>query len=236
LSKILVPARSADDWQTFLAEPEKQWRTGFSARALAHCWQGSADFPPSVQSAFESSKVDAFHGLTMLLGIPEHKVPLKGGGHASQTDLFVLARTRSGDLVTIAVEGKVDETFDELVRDWLAAPQRDGTPGPTAGRKARLAYLCTCLELDEDKATELRYQLLHRTAAALIEADRFNARHALMLVHSFSPTSAWLDDYRAFARELGLEAGADEIVRVGERAGVELSIGWVRGEAAFLEA
>jgi hypothetical protein len=161
---------------------------------------------------------------------------VKGGGHASQTDLFVLARTRSGDLVTIAVEGKVDEKFDELVRDWLAAPQRDGTPGPTAGRKARLSYLCALLEIDEDKASELRYQLLHRTAAALIEADRFNARHALMLVHSFSRTSAWLDDYRAFARELGVEAGADEIVRVGARGGVELSVGWVRGEAAFLEA
>jgi uncharacterized protein DUF6946 len=235
VSKIVIPARSADDWQMFLAEPEKQWRTGYSAKALAHCWQSADDFPPSVRAALESSDYEALHGLTMLLGIPEHRVPLPGGGRASQTDLFVLASTTSGALVSIAVEGKVNESFDRLVSEWLTAPLDDGSPGPSPGRRKRLAYLCDLLRLDETKVTNLRYQLLHRTAAALIEASRFNARYGLMVVHSFSPADAWFDDYALFARELGVEVAVDKIVRVGERRSVELYVGWVKGEPAYLE-
>jgi len=47
VADILIPAASADDWRQFLAEPEKHWVTGRSARSLAHCWQAARDFPPS---------------------------------------------------------------------------------------------------------------------------------------------------------------------------------------------
>ena len=40
-----------------------------------------------------------------------------------------------------------------------------------------------------------KYQLLHRTASAIIEAERFNANHALMLVHSFSLANEWYGDF-----------------------------------------
>lgn len=236
VTKIVIPAQAADDWQVFLAEPAKQWKTGYSAKALAHCWMSADGFPASVRAALDRSPFEVFHRLTMLLGIPEHKVPLPGGSRASQTDLFVLARSANGDLVSIAVEGKVDEPFDRLVSEWLAAPLSDGSPGPSRGRERRLAHLCELLNLDEEAAKGLRYQLLHRTAAALIEAGRFNARHALMLVHSFSPTNAWFEDYAAFGRVLGAEVERDRIVAVGERGGVDLYLGWVKGEAAFLEA
>jgi hypothetical protein len=87
VTKIVVPATSADDWQRLLAEPEKQWKSGYSAKALADCWQAAADdFPGSVRTVFEQSGFKFFHGLTMLLGIPEHRVPLPGGRRASQTD------------------------------------------------------------------------------------------------------------------------------------------------------
>lgn len=234
-SKVLIPAKSADDWQAFLAEPEKQWRTGYSAKALAHCWMNGDDFPPSVRAAFSRSKYHVLHDLKMLLAIPEHRVPLPGGRRASQTDLFVLAKGANGDLVSIAVEGKVNESFDRLVSDWLAAPLDDGSPGPSPGRGKRLTHLCELLGLDEQAAGALRYQLLHRTAASLIEAERFNAQHAVMLVHSFSPTDAWFDDYTAFASQLGVVAKPNEIVLVGHRQGIDLYVGWVRGDAAFLE-
>ncbi len=69
----------------------------------------------------------------------------------------------------------------------------------------------------------------------MIEAQRFNEVHALMLVHSFSPNDAWLADYVAFAEALGgSDATPDAIVSVGERQGIELTLGWVKGEAAFL--
>lgn len=50
MSKVYIPARSADDWRRFLAEPGKQWRWGHSARTLACCWQGADGFPAGVHT------------------------------------------------------------------------------------------------------------------------------------------------------------------------------------------
>jgi hypothetical protein len=229
--KILIPARSPTDWQSLLAQPEKHWKTGFSAKALAHCWQSAGGFPSSVRAVFEKSGFEPFEDLTMLLGIVEHCVPLPGGRRASQTDLFVLAKAASGDLVTVTVEGKVAEPFGPLVSEWLTSD----TDGPSVGKLERLAFLCDKLGIGDVDCKTVRYQLLHRTASALIEAARFNARHALMLVHSFSSDHAWFDDYAHFAHVLGAEAEVDSLVSAGERDGVRLYLGWATGEPGFLE-
>ena len=225
--RILVPAQSAHDWASGLADPGKQWRTGYSAKTLATCWQAADDFPESVRHLFEASDDLLFAQVELLFASPEWKVPLPGGSRASQTDLFALARVPTG-LVAITVEGKVDEPFGPLVTDWL---RRSDEGGESAGKQKRLDYLCLELGVDVDSVEQLRYQLLHRTVSALIEARRFTARHALMLVHSFSPTSEWLDDYIAFAATLGVEgAGKNTLSRVGDRDGVELHLGWCSGD------
>ena len=114
---IYIPARSADDWAQFLADPEKHWRTGYSARTLAHSWQDADGFPSEIQEALASNEYLA--GLQLLLALPEHQVPLVGGSRPSQNDIWALART-STDLVSIAVEGKVKEPFGPTMSDWLA--------------------------------------------------------------------------------------------------------------------
>ena len=48
MSKILIPAQSPEDWKQFLAKPEKHWKTGFSARSLAYCWQEADGIPPDI--------------------------------------------------------------------------------------------------------------------------------------------------------------------------------------------
>jgi hypothetical protein len=242
VSRIFVPAKSADDWQALLADPQKHWRTGFSAKALAHCWQEADDFPPSVRAVFDASPVRLFHNIELVLALPEHKVSLPGGRRASQTDLFALGRSNE-ELVSIAVEGKVAESFGNRVEDWLeqrAAEEekRGGAHEPSAGAQERLRYLCELVGLREEEVSDLRYQLIHRTASALIEARRFNARHALMLVHSFSQTDppVWLDDFQTFADRLKCEgAAAGRLVSVGDRDGIDLYLGWAEGEARFLE-
>src|SRR3954447_19479677 len=118
MAEILVPARSPDDWRHFLAEPDKHWSTGRSAKSLAHCWQAARDFAPSVRRVFKESPYPLFHEIEMLVGLVEHDVPLPGAGFASANDLYVLAKSR-GDLVSVAVEGKAGEKFDALVSDWL---------------------------------------------------------------------------------------------------------------------
>jgi Domain of unknown function (DUF6946) len=77
---------------------------------LARCWEAADGFPPEVEAILRSAGQTDMVGLEPLLIVPEYRIPLPGGSRASQTDVFVLARSATG-LVTIAVEGKVDEAF-----------------------------------------------------------------------------------------------------------------------------
>jgi hypothetical protein len=218
---IFVPSHSADDWKQFLADPEKHWRTGYSARTLAYAWHEAADFPREVRTVLSQQ----FPNIEMLLGIPEHKVALPGGGRASQTDLWVLARS-GNDLVSIAVEGKVSETFGPTIAEWLV--------DASDGKRERLTFLRAQLGSVEDVPGTVRYQLLHRAASAILEAKRFRARQAVLLVHSFSRTREWLDDFIAFGALLGADVEADRLMPVRECDGVQFSIGWVCGNEVYL--
>ena len=151
-------------------------------------------------------------------------MPLPGGGNPSQNDLFVLAKGNE-QLISIAVEGKVSEPFGPLVSDWFR--------NPSEGKKKRLAFLCKTLGLEQDKVLSIRYQLLHLTASALIEAERFNAKHALMMVHSFSPTNEGYEDFEKFAGLYGVQTERDKIISLGWTNGIGLYIGWVKGDAAL---
>jgi len=191
-----------EDRQSLPADPEKHWRKGYSASALAYCWQEADGFPDRVTRTFEKSDIDLFQNIEMLLAIPEYKVSLPGGSRSSQNDLFVLAKG-GGQLISITVEGKVLEPFGDTVFKWL----ENSSPG----RKKRLKFLCSELGLEVDRLSNIRYQLLHRTVSAILEAKRFNASHALMLVHSFSSKDEWFEDYALFATLFGIKAELNRI-------------------------
>ena len=82
---------------------------------------------------------------------------------------------------------------------------------------------------------DLRYQLLHRTAAAVFDAQRFAAPHALMLIHSFSEQDAWLDDYTRRSLHGWVPAARMRTprVRIGPRAGATLYLRWIRDEQQY---
>ncbi len=220
MSRVYIPASSAEQWAQFLAEPIKHWRRGYSARALAYSWQEARGFPDEIGSVLAST----FPSAELLLALPEHKVPLPGGSRSSQNDIWVLARSE-GQLISIAVEGKVSEPFGPTVQEW----QIKSSPG----KDKRLAYILSLLGLPSVQENT-RYQLLHRTASAIIEAQRFNAAHAVVLVHSFSRSCEWFEDYAAFVSLMGGIAAEDRMVSVGTRSGVSLHLAWVRGNADYL--
>ena len=123
------------------------------------------------------------------------------------------------ELGIIAVEGKVDEVFGELVSDW-----NDGSDG----KRKRLLGLCATLGLNTPQVAGLRYQLLHRTASAVYEAQRYRAHRAIMLVHSFSPTKRWFDDFAQFSDAMGTIVKAPNTVsppKVCEQ--ISLRLAWV---------
>ncbi|MBU0987491.1 MAG: hypothetical protein KKH68_09585 [Proteobacteria bacterium] len=226
MSKIYIPSTKPEDWQSLLADPEKHWRTGYSARALAYCWQEADGFPDCVKRAFRESNIDLFHEIEILLAIPEHKVTLPGGVRSSQNDLFVLAKSND-ELISIAVEGKVSEPFGDTVSKWL----KNETPG----KKKRLEFLCRELGIAKANVSNIRYQLLHRTASAILEAKRFNASNALMLVHSFSQTDEWFENYALFAALFGIDAKKNRIHSAGKINTIQLYLGWVKGDPKYLE-
>jgi hypothetical protein len=203
--QIYVPTTRPDDWQGLLTDPHLHWRTGYSARTLAYCWEHYKErgFPPEIMHLFASSGIPLFQDLTPLLALPEHHVFLPGGTRASQNDLFVLAKDRGDQLVSMTIEGKVNEPFGPMLAEWLV--------NASPGKRERLAFLQALLGLAPDLPSTIRYQLLHRTGSALLEAKRFNAHLAIMLVHSFSPDNRWFEDYHAFARLFGLEVTLNQL-------------------------
>ena len=226
MTKIYIPSAGPGSWQQFLAEPEKQWRTGYSARSLAYSWEEADGFPAEIQAALDASDTPDLDGIHALLVIPEHKVPLPGGVRASQNDAFVLASNGRG-LISMTIEGKVEESFNETVAKW--------GPDSSPGKRKRFDYLVDLLELKGRDLSQVYYQLIHRTASAIIEAQRFHADTAVMLVHSFSQTHTWFAEFCAFAGHLSVEPELNRVYGCGQRSGIDLYIGWVVGNAEYLE-
>lgn len=224
MTGIYLPCTDPEKWRDLLADPDKQWRSEYSAKTLAYAWSEAKGFPNEVQAVLSSSP--ELHDIELLIAIPEHQVPLPGGARPSQNDLWVLART-ARELVSIAVEGKVNEPFDKLVGEWRS--------DQALGKKQRLEFLTRTLDLPTARLDDIRYQLLHRTASALIEAKRYRAGRAVMLVHSFSRTGEHFEDFRRFVALFGCDAVPNKLISVGRRSGIPLYVAWVSGDAKYLE-
>jgi len=214
---ILVPTRSTADWRALLAAPDRQWRAGYSAMAAAQSWEAAQGLPPEI-AALLGDNAQA------LFVMPEHKVALPGRGRDSQCDIFALVRS-GGDTLAVSVEAKVDEPFGPTVGEWLT--------NASEGKRTRLSALCDMLGCAEPP-DHLRYQLFHRTAAAIIEAERMKTDKAAMIVQSFSQCHRWFEDFSAFSSFLGIEARRNQALDHRLPSGRPLILGWATGGPEFL--
>ncbi len=205
------------DVRQYLARPDRHWRKGYSAYELAHSWVDADGIPAAVRSVLDSCP--DYADAALVEGLFERDVDLRTPGRRSQTDLLAFVKCVCGNAV-IAVEGKVDEPFGDLVSTW-----NDGS----ASKERRLKALCYSLGLRVADVGGIRYQLLHRTASALYEAQRYRTTRAVMLVHSFSATNASFRDFRAFAESMGVPVQAvNSVSDEREREGIRLRLAWVR--------
>ena len=126
-----------------------------------------------------------------------------------------------GHIAVLAVEGKVDESFGQLVSDWL-----DGS----TSKKARLEALCKTLNLTIDQSRPLRYQLLHRACSAIYEAQRYRTNIAVIVIHSFCPKQSGFSDFQAFLGILGEkgEIAPGAVAGPFNLAGVSFYATWVQ--------
>ena len=218
MSKIFMPSAGPEDWKGLLADPEKQWKRGYSAMAVALSWENAKGVPPEIEAILGGS-------VELLLAIPEHKVALPGGRRESQCDVFALVRT-STQTCALAVEAKVNETFGPTVREW--------TVKASPGKSERMGFLLDLFGLSDPPPDTLRYQLFHRTAAAVVEARRFKTDRAAMIVQSFSPECRWFEDFEAFASLFGKEVEPGRAATFDLPSGMPLTLGWAVGSKSHL--
>ena len=221
MSPIFVPKPGPQDWKHLLGDPESNWRVSFFSQSLAHCWEESDGFPAEVRRLFLQSGIPLFRNVEFLLAVPGHRVCQPGGPCPSEKDIFVLAKAE-GTLISMIVEGKISEPFGPTLAAWNQAK--------SAGRNQRLRFLAKQLELPQNIPSYIRYDLLNRAASAVVEARRFNARIAVMFVHSFGENEEVVRDYEAFMELLGVRAGMNQLVFAKRTQGVDLYCGWAKGD------
>ena len=225
ISKILACTTGPDDWKPFLADPEKHWKAGYSARALALSWEAADGLPPEVAAALISAPGGVLANPVPYLAVPEYETVLPGGDRPSQTDVMVMGRANGGAFA-MAVEGKVAESFGPTLGEW----RQDASNG----KQVRWSFLCATLGLGEEQDPGLRYQLFHRAASAVLAAHRYHAPMAILLIHSFSAADAGYQDFTAFLKLFGAEARPDTVTRVATLGGTKLYVGWSRGDQQFM--
>jgi hypothetical protein len=220
LPRIAVPLLSPEGVIPHLGKPT-HWKQGRSAKAVADCWFHANDLPPRVRAVLSQSP--EFRDAELVDAWLERSTDLcDGRSSASQTDLLAVLGI-GHELAVLGVEAKVSESFGPFVSEWLG----DGSEG----KLRRLQGLCDLFGLNPQAVGHLRYQLFHRTAAAILEARRYRARKAVMLVHSFCPQATGLSDYAEFFSAVGFdETGKDRLAGPLTFGGISLWTGWVADE------
>lgn len=227
MKRIFVPTPTPSFWQLRLADPRKHWKKGRSAMTEAACWEAAEKqhLPADIDKFLQSTNQPALTDLELLCAFPEWEVKLPGGRTPSCTDVLAITRNEQG-LVVIAVEAKVDEDFGPTVQ----AKREEASEGV----EKRLKFLREELDL-EDLRGHLRYQLVHRTASALITAEKFHAETALMLVHAFAHNPQRREDFDGFCTELCAKKVCDGVFAVPRCDRPALFLAWCDGDRRFLE-
>ena len=219
-SILLKPA----DVIRFLGKQELHWNKERSAYQAAHSWFLAKGLPGSIQAILKSDP--AFAGSALRKATFENKTSLDSYGRESQTDVLAILNTDKGKAV-LGVEAKVDESFGPLVQEW----NDYGT-----GKLRRLVGLLERLQFKSTVIGALRYQLFHRTAATLIEAEKIRAPDAALIIQSFDKGRAGFEDFVAFADAFGTPVSKPGELSIPKRLGdVTIRLGWTENPMQYGE-
>lgn len=224
---------SLNDWKSISKNHENESR---SAYLVGQRWLGaSGDFPPAIKTLLKGSMAN----IRPVFSIAEHISVLDTLTAPSRTDLMIYCRDGRYGKAVIAIEGKVDEKFDKRISDWIRNGQDPITVQISEGKKRRLQWLCKHLDLPFDDQSRIRYQLLHRTVAALQEAKHVGAAVAIMLVQSFGECAENWADFAAFGEAMGFTSIAPNSISepklVSAFPGIRLHLGWADDLPAKLD-
>lgn len=225
MSRLCIETRGIASWRERLASPDTQWKRGYSAFETAVSWEGAAGsetgLPEQIGSLLHNSIFDA---PKLILAIAEHKVPLPGGRAESQCDVWALLETAAGGL-SLSVEAKANEAFgqgNESLERWLIAGKSELS---RQNRSKRWKHIEQHLPQATDTYSRVAYQLLHRCAAAVIEAKRLRLPNAAFVVQAFGSPP---ESFEAFSTMCAvMEVAADrKQLQVTSVDGIQLGVGW----------
>lgn len=227
MKRVFVPTKTGAEWQLLLAKPALHWKSGASAMTTAASWEDAGDsLPPEISSRLEASGEPLLLGQRLLVALPEWQVALPGGNTTSNTDVLAICRNDNG-LCILGIEAKVFEDFGPLLSEKRAEA--------SSGQQERLKYLQTLLGVEHFEDS-IRYQLVHRTASALLTAREFHASAAVMLVQAFDTPVSQRQDFEAFRSVLRAEEVAPLIYKVPGFQSPTLYLAWCDGDPKFRQA
>ncbi len=191
------------------------WKRGRSAYETSYSWLKARGIPRKVGALLDTAP--EWRSAELVAGFFEHATPLDTQTGPSYTDLLAVCALENG-LGALAVEGKAGETFGQLVDEWE----------DSEGKISRYAWACAMFGVNPSECRRFRWQLFHRAASAVLEAKRFRAHHAMMLVHDFSGVCSSAPDFMAFAEKVGFVGAATDGLSAPKLVdGVSLRLGWV---------
>jgi hypothetical protein len=176
---------SVEDWEKHAPPQEAtQWKDGRSARELAKAWfpvPGQMEIPAEFQVLLDSSPMTA--GVSLEKAVPELETRFDDcGGKGHHSDLAVWGKVGL-NRVTICVEARTDEEFGPLAGEYVVKRARDK---PASRVPERFSLLCEGLMgYQSDVVNRLRYQLFTAVAGTLVEASKYDADIAVLVIHEF---------------------------------------------------
>lgn len=221
--KIFIPTKDAESWRDLLADKDKHWRKGFSAMATALSWEKAENIPPEIQSVI--SENSDFNDLELLLVLPEYKVDLPGGTRPSQNDVLAVFTTKKS-LTVMTVEGKTKEDFDDTIIKWKEKRS-------DIGIEKRLGFILEKIGIKDKNIDSLRYQLFHRLASAVIVAEKFHAKNAIMIIQSFNNNNDenHFNDFVNFTKLYGISSiEKSKLYKLTDLNGINVFAAWVYSE------
>ncbi len=227
MNRLSTATHGIASWQERLANPNLHWKHGASAMETAISWELAANGKPGVRtvSGLPAPIERLFEGNgygepKLLTAVAEHKVDLAGGNTPSQCDVWAIVKTSVG-LLSLTIEAKANEKFDEILEQWL----RSGTSERSQENRDRRWEDIRSHLPPSNSYSQVRYQLLHRCAAAVKEARRCGFAHAAFIVQAFDTPDERFQDYVVFCNALNILAARGSMATTSVNS-IDLSIGW----------
>jgi hypothetical protein len=178
-----LPLHSHAQWRQRLGKNSKQ---GTSAPTLASVWAGPVELMGALRHQSELQELHLTH-----IAVEAQSAVDDFSGPRNH-DLVAHGELPTGERVVVCVEAKAGESFGATIRQQAATAARVKTKAEAEGKRSNapdrldgLLERFVTYPRTEQRVQTMRYQLLTALAGTLSEAEKHQARHAVLMIHEF---------------------------------------------------